>query len=46
MIKWENGKMLVVDGEEEINYICDVFKVPDEVRAEMIREESEKEIVK
>ena len=38
----EGGEMEIVDGVEEINFICDVFKVPDEVRAEMIREEHEK----
>ena len=42
MLRWNNGKMEVIDGVEEVNTLCDLFKVPDDVRADMIREEEKK----
>ena len=42
MLRWNNGKMEVIDGVEEVNTLCDLFKVPEDVRADMIREEEKK----
>lgn len=46
MIRWKDGKMEVVDGVEEVNILCDLFKVPEEVREVMVREEEQKQAEK
>ena len=46
MLTWKDGELKVIDGEEEINTLCDLFKVPEDVRAGMIREEKKRQAEK
>lgn len=43
MIRFRNGRPEVIDGVEEINILCDIFKVPEEVRSQMVSEYEKKE---